>query len=185
MGAEMSLRFALGALFALAAYTGFATVEALRAPTKTAITPDDVPKTCPITKPPDPPFIPPAPYSAEVDPASFWFGTPRLWTLLRVDGTWKGLPHYAPDDPTFRQKLFWWRQGYKVKEEPQPKLRITGKRLDSSAPPALLADHASNGWQDPAQPFMVVGINLPTLGCWEIKGQYQGAELTYVVWVAE
>jgi hypothetical protein len=32
---------------------------------------------------------------------------------------------------------------------------------------------------------MVVGINLPTLGCWEITGHYEGDELTFVVWVAE
>jgi len=69
--------------------------------------------------------------------------------------------------------------------EPYPKLKITGKRLDSSAPPVLLADHASNGCQEPEQPFMVVGINLPTLGCWEITGQYHDAQVTYVVWVTE
>jgi hypothetical protein len=32
---------------------------------------------------------------------------------------------------------------------------------------------------------MVVGINFPTLGCWEITGQYQDAQVTFVVWVAE
>jgi hypothetical protein len=130
-------------------------------------------------------FIPPAPYPQKANPGEFWYGTPKLWTQLRADGTWKGLPHYTPDDPTFRQKLFWWRQGYDVPAEPYPKLKITGKRLDSSAPAVLLADHASNGWQQPEQPFMVVGINVPTLGCWEITGQYQDAQVTYVVWVTE
>ena len=146
------------------------------------MTPD---ATCPITKPPARPFIQPAPYPQKANPGEFWYGTPKLWTQLRADGTWKGLPHYTPDDPTFRQKLFWWRQGYDVQAEPYPKLKITGKRLDSSAPPVLLADHASNGWQQPEQPFMVVGINLPTLGCWEITGQYQDAQVTYIVWVTE
>ena len=147
--------------------------------------PDDVPRTCPTTKPPARPFVPPPPYPPTADHGQFWFGTEKLWTQLGADGIWKGLPHYTPDDPTFRQKLFWWRQGYDVQAEPYPKLKITGKRLDSSAPPVLLADHASNGWQQPEKPFMVVGINLPTLGCWEITGQYQDAQVTYVVWVTE
>jgi len=150
-----------------------------------ALMPDGVPETCPITKSPAAPFIPPAPYPATTDPHSFWFGTEKLWTILPSDGTWSGLPHYTPSDPTFRQKLFWWRQGYDVRIELQPKLRITGKRVDSSAPPILLADHASNGWQDPDQPFMVVGINIPPLGCWKITGHYEDQELSYVVWVTQ
>src|SRR6267154_533252 len=93
-------------------------------------------------------------------------------------------PHYTPSDPTFRQKLFWWRQGYDWHAEPQPKITVTGRRLDSSAPP-LLSDRANNGWVQEDQPFMVVGINFPTLGCWEIKGHYQDDELTFVVWVAQ
>jgi len=175
-------------LAALVAYAGTATVDeprALTVPTRTPMTPDDVPKTCPITKPPARPFIPPPPYPPTSGHECFWFGTEKLWTQLRGDGIWKGLPHYTPDDPTFRQKLFWWRQGYEVSAEPQPKLRITGKRVDSSAPTLLLADHGSNGWQQQDQPFMVVGINLPTLGCWEIKGLYHDAQVTYIVWVAQ
>src|SRR6516164_5603770 len=175
-------------LAALVAYAGTATVDeprALTVPTRTPMTPDDVPKTCPIAKPPARPFIPPPPYPPTAGHECFWFGTEKLWTQLRGDGIWKGLPHYTPDDPTFRQKLFWWRQGYEVSAEPQPKLRITGKRLDTSGPTLLLADHGSNGWQQQDQPFMVVGINLPTLGCWEIKGQYHDAQVTYIVWVAQ
>jgi hypothetical protein len=32
---------------------------------------------------------------------------------------------------------------------------------------------------------MVVGIFIPTVGCWKIKGRYNGAELSYVVWVTD
>ena len=34
---------------------------------------------------------------------------------------------------------------------------------------------------DPA----LAGVNFPTLGCWEIKGQYQDAQVTYVGWIAQ
>jgi hypothetical protein len=32
---------------------------------------------------------------------------------------------------------------------------------------------------------MVVGIDFPTLGCWEITGHYEDDELTFVVWVSK
>jgi hypothetical protein len=148
--------------------------------------PDDVPKTCPITKPPAHPFIPPSPYPAKTDPGSFWFGTEKLWTYLPADGTWRGLPHYRPTDSAFRQKLLWWRQGYNWRAEPQPKLTVTGRRLDAPAPP-LAADHANNGFArgDPSHAFMTVGFYIPTLGCWEIMGHYKDEELSFVIWVAQ
>jgi hypothetical protein len=144
----------------------------------------DVPETCPVTKPSDRPFVPPSPYTTELCKDTFWFGTNQLWTFLPIDGTWRGLPHYTPSDPTFRQKLFWWRQGYDWRTEPQPKLTVTGRRLDSVSPPLRISG-VSPGWQQRDQPFMVVGINFPTLGCWEIKGRYHDDELTFVVWVAQ
>lgn len=88
------------------------------------------------------------------------------------------MPHYTPNDPAFRQKMFFWRQGYDPDTEPDPKLMLTGKRLDSPAPP-LLADQANNGWvRQGDQPFMVTAIIFPTLGCWEIAVHYKGDELT-------
>jgi hypothetical protein len=144
----------------------------------------DVATSCPVTQRPVHPFVPPAPYSAKLDPGHFWFGTEKLWTDLQADGLWNGLPHYTPDDPTFRQKLFFWRAGFDARSEPRPALTITGKRLDAPAPPHA-SDRASNGWQDPEQPFMVTGINLPTLGCWRITAHYRDQELTFVVRVTQ
>jgi hypothetical protein len=139
----------------------------------------EVPHSCPVTRPPAHPFAPPAPYSSKISPDGFWFGTNELWTSLPVDGTWSGLPHYTPTDTTFRQKLFFWRQGYDPRKDPQPNLVVTGKRLDSPAPP-LLCDKANNGADG-----IVTGINLPTLGCWAIKAHYRDGELAFVVWVKQ
>ncbi len=108
----------------------------------------------------------------------------KLWTYLPANGTWR-LQHRKPGDATFTQKMLWWRKGYDWRAEPQPKLTVTGRRLDASAPP-LTADHASNGFGrgDPNHAFMTVGFDIPTLGCWEITGHYEGQELTFIVWVA-
>ena len=160
------------------------TAVAQTAPTGTAMMQEDVPKTCPITKPPALPFIPPSPYPAKTGPDHFWFGTEELWVNLPKDGTWRGLSHYRPTDSAFRQKLMWWRKGYDWHEEPQPKLKVTGKRLDSPAPP-LVADEAHAGGRDLHHPFMMVGIDIPTLGCWEITGHYEDTDLNFVILVEQ
>jgi hypothetical protein len=144
------------------------------------------PETCPVTQAPDLPFTPPPPYPATPPGGgSFWFGTEQLWTMLPADGTWRGLPHYRPTDPGYRQKIFWWHEGYDWRAEPRPNLTVRGKRLDAPAPP-LVASRATNGFRaEDLKSFMLVGVDIPTLGCWEITGEIDGQELTFVVWVSE
>jgi len=74
-------------------------------------------KSCPVTKPPSPAFIPPAPYKVNVGLDSFWYGDKDLWTLLPVDGAWNGLPYRANEG--YSNKLFLWKQGYDGPTEPQ------------------------------------------------------------------
>ena len=142
-----------------------------------------IPIGCPVTKPPHPPFVPPAPYPSD---HQVWFGTPKLWTDIPRDGVWRGLPHYTPDDTRFRQKVFWWSEDYDRRKENPPDLTITGKRLDGTAPALSTDEHPNAGWtNDSDHPFMVHGIFIPTLGCWKISGHYKSTELSYVVWVSE
>ena len=142
--------------------------------------PDNVPNTCPVTKPSEKPLVPPYPYPPVPYPGGSWFGTDRLW-IAGPPMVWSGLPHYTPDDPTFRQKMQWWRQGYNPRTEPVPKLKVTGRRLDAESPPLLAEASNTTG----PRPSMMVGMNFPTLGCWEITGRYQNDELTFVVWIAK
>lgn len=138
----------------------------------------DVSDGCPVTTQNRvAPFVPPKPYSQHVGDDSFWFGTDKLWTFLPVDGAWE-LGHYTQNDPTFRQKLFLWRQGYDWHSEPHPNLKVTGRRLDGDADP-LLVDRPTNVTTEPAG--MLVGINFPTVGCWEINLHYGDDALTFVV----
>ncbi len=108
-----------------------------------------------------------------------------LWTRLPANGTWKGLGHYQLNESALRQKLFWWRQGYDWRTEHAPTLTVTGKRLDAASPPLKSDDHANTSWTDDDRDhaFMVDAIDIPTLGCWQITGEYHGDELTFVVWV--
>jgi hypothetical protein len=138
-------------------------------------------ESCPVTKASDRPFVPPWPYDPEPYPGGSWFGTNRLWTAPPADGVWRELGPYTPTSPTFRQKTQWWRQGYDYRTEPKPKLKVTGKRLDAPALPLKAEVSNVSG----SQHSMMVGMNFPTLGCWEITGHYEDDELTFIVWLGK
>jgi hypothetical protein len=100
--------------------------------------PDGVPDMCLVTKSSDQPFVPPFPKPADQAEDNFSFGTDRLWTQLPAHGTWRGLPHY----------LFFGRQSYDADKEPEPKLTVTARRLDSPAP-LLFAEPDTSGLGTP------------------------------------
>lgn len=154
-------------------------LDGLQSSTQTV---EEPPNSCPVTKPSKPPFLPPAPYPSD---GGVWIGSSKLWTDVPRNGTWQGLPHYTPEDTRYRQKVFWWSEGYDWRTENPPNLTISGKRLDGAAPPLSTDPHANAGWTaDRDHAFMVAGIFIPTLGCWKITGHYKGKELSYVVWVS-
>lgn len=144
------------------------------------VVPRDPPPSCPVTTPQDPPFIPPSPYDSLGFEGNFWYGSNSLWTAVRQDGIWEGLPH---NPSGYTQKVFWWREGYVWTEEPEPDLIVTGERLDAPAP-ALIASMGTNAYASDIGSAMLVGVDFPTLGCWKITGQYADAKLSFVVWVA-
>ncbi len=153
------------------------------APIDTATTegvPHDPPPSFPITVPQNPPFVPPSPYDSMGFKGEFWYGSNSLWTAVRQNGIWEALPH---NPEGYTQKVFWWRDGYVWTEEPQPALTVTGERLDAPAPP-LHASEATNAYAGDIGSAMMVGVDMPTLGCWKITGKYADTELSFVVWVA-
>ena len=66
-----------------------------------------------------PGFHPSSALSRQILGRCVLFGSDRLWTALPVTGTWGGLPHYPPVDPTYRQKLPFWRQAYDPHSDPR------------------------------------------------------------------
>jgi len=130
---------------------------------------------CPVTKPSQPPFSPPIDVEYE---ERFWYGTPALWTNLPSDGIWWGLPR---DDSGFVQKVVFWREGFDALSEPNPALTVTGRRLDGWAPTFTLSD-ATHGFDETGS-FMLIGISIPTEGCWEITAEYQEEKLIFVILV--
>lgn len=147
-----------------------------------AVRPGTRPGLCPTTRPSKTRFVPPAPFPATPPPLygdNFWYGTDALWTWLPADGTWPmpGAPGSVQAD-----KSFWWRKGYDWQTETSPGLRVTGRRLDAAAPPVTISG-ATNGFRDDIGAFMLLGLELPGEGCWELTGHYAGRSLRFVVWV--
>lgn len=140
---------------------------------------EQVPSDCPVTRPPDPPFVPPAPHRAK-ETGRFWLGTNALWTSLAEDGVWRGI--VSPSGT--RNKFWWWRDGWKWNTDElanDPGLIVTARRIDAEAPPAPVSPVTngglSTGWA------MLLMLELPTSGCWEITGNYRSEHLSMVVWV--
>lgn len=142
---------------------------------------EQVPGDCPVTRPPDPPFVPPAPHPAK-EPGRFWLGTNALWTSLYEDGIWRGI--VAPSGT--RNKFWWWRAGWEWDSDLRdndPGLIITARRIDSAAPSVRAPDvtnaELGSGWA------MLTMLEIPTSGCWEITGNYRSEHVSMVVWVPD
>lgn len=138
--------------------------------------PDD----CPVTRPPDPAFVPPDPYPPVAPYGEFWYGSDDLWVLMHPDGRWYALPR---DEHGYGQKVFWFRKGYDMTTEQRPDITIRGRRLDGDGA-TFEQTGATNGHHPDIGMFMLTGVTIPAAGCWEITGVYNKTSLSFVVWVA-
>ena len=129
---------------------------------------------CPVTQPPQDPFIPPEPWPAEPpDEGQFWFGQDGLWTALPRDGSWRQL--------ALGEKFWWWSEEFNVSEDATPDLQVTAERLDGKAA-AYRTTEATNGFHPSFNWAMLAGVELPSPGCWQFTGEYKGQQLSFVLW---
>jgi TonB-like protein len=134
---------------------------------------DTPPASCPVTLP-SPGKVPAIAFGLGTDGRVAAFGNAQLWTVLPIDGTWRGILPTKPGDYAYSNKLPWGGRTFSVKDEP---LIVKGKRLDGPAP--LFTEIEPISWK---QEFMG-GINIPVFGCWQVTGKYKDQELQFVVWV--
>jgi hypothetical protein len=137
---------------------------------------------CAVTRP-VPAFAPPPPYPPSPPPiyTRDWYGDAHLWTLLHTDGeTWASLPK---SDAGFGQKTFWWSTDWDPMTEPEPAITVTGRQLDGERTFST-SGHGTNASFDLGT-AMLVGVDVPTTGCWELTAHFRGASLSLVVVVEE
>jgi hypothetical protein len=145
--------------------------------------PADPPATCALTRP-QPAFTPPPRFRATPSPVTqAWYGSAKLWIALDKDGErWHRLPRSA--DGLLGQKTFWWSELFHVATEQEPAISVDGRRLDRPGATFHAGDPGTNAAFD-GMSSMLVGVGVPTPGCWELTGRYRGAELSYVVWITD
>jgi hypothetical protein len=77
------------------------------------------------------------------------------------------------DDGSIDAKVGWWRAGDGM-------IKITGRRLDASAPP--LEAHVPCCY---SKGFQATGLAFATAGCWRVTGTFKRAHLTFTVLVSK
>jgi hypothetical protein len=139
------------------------------------------PADCPVTTVQSGSLTAPEPYSASAPwEGFFWYGSEGLWTALHEDGVWSKLSG-TPDG--YIQKIPWWSDRYSLKDEQRPALAVSARRLDAEASP-LRFYGATNAFTEDSGEAMLTGVEFPTLGCWEVRGEYKKSELVFIVWLA-
>jgi hypothetical protein len=133
--------------------------------------------TCDVTVP-TADFVPPDPFprTPTEEGTARWFGTPDLWTMLQADGDHWTRGVVAPHK--INRKLFWWSSHWSPSSEPVPAITVSAERLDGDG--SATGDGATNASAGFGT-AMLVGLELPTTGCWRITGRYHDTELSFVV----
>lgn len=104
-----------------------------------------------------------------------WYGSESLAVLLQPDGRWHGLgPRHG-----FRDKLWWYSTAFEVGMESQ--LKITGRRLDGQSPPARISRTTNAQGMAGGGLAMLMLVEFPSAGCWQLTGEFKGQQLTFVV----
>ena len=129
---------------------------------------------CPVTRPRR--WRPPAGVTRDaLFGAGAAHGNGKLWVGgLWDEGVIEAGPEFVDAVGSIGMKFGWWR-------EVEGWLRISGRRLDGSAPP-LRAD-VPDGYD--LRGFQASGVWFPTEGCWEVTGRVGATSLTFVTLVVE
>lgn len=108
-----------------------------------------------------------------------WYGSEALAVMVPDEGTWQTTKPGAQ----IAIKLFWWSASFEPGVESHLEVTIrnlSGMIMDAvvSRPTNAYAE-SLGGWT------MLTGIAFPSAGCWEIRGEYLGQSLSFVVETVE
>jgi len=119
---------------------------------------------CPVSQPSSSPVE--VPGASETD--SRWFGSDALAVMLPWRGTLKGL---GPKH-NYREKMWFWRRGYKAESEGRPALTVTGVKLESRGDSTHLSVRGATNAMGPGWEQMLALVEFPSGGCWELTATY-------------
>jgi hypothetical protein len=139
-----------------------------------------VPDDCPMTLPTEPLYVPPGQDTVETGGPVFLYGTDALFTQLHSDGRWRGIKSATGT----RNKSAWFRKDAEWGEEYPYQLVVTAKRIDADGP-MLTVPRVTNMLvgKEQEEVAMLLMLELPERGCWEVTGNYKSDHLSFVVWL--
>ena len=129
-----------------------------------------------------PSFVPSPPYWLVPADGTFWYGSDALWTALPDDGVWH-VKDNVDKNGGYATKLIFWHNGFDWRKEREPNFTLTGKRLDADAPAIVI--RGCDPVFAPAVGAMMIGLDVPTTGCWKFAARYHAHALTFVVLVEQ
>lgn len=138
-----------------------------------------IPDDCPVTLPTEPLYVPPGQKAAEPG-GVFLYGTDALFTQIYSDGRWRGIK----SESGTRNKSAWFRKDAEWGGERPYQLVVTVKRMDAKRP-MLTVPRVTNMLvgKEQEEVAMLLMIELPERGCWEVTGNYKSDSLSFVVWL--
>lgn len=113
------------------------------------------------------------------DYISRWVGTKALAARVPDRGYWTGMG----SESRFRDKWWWWREGYSATDENYPDLNVTGRRLDGGEQvleQPFVTNAMGKGWN-----MILVLMEFPAAGCWEVNATYKDQSLSFVFEVGD
>ena len=132
---------------------------------------------CPVTMPSQSPVATAPPATGHTSHA--WYGSENLAAFIPSSGSWQGMgPAHG-----YRDKFWWWANGYDASLPPLAPLKLTVTRL-SGLPHEFVMTTETGGYNDDWN-AMLIGMEFPTVGCWQVVGNYQQQQLMVVFLVIE
>jgi hypothetical protein len=137
-----------------------------------------VPSFCPVTLHPD--ARPLASQTAGLSLPGFLvpYGRPDLWTTIPTSGSWA--TNTSMTGGRFI-RTFWYSDRWSMTDEPSPSISVSAGRLGGGD--SVTGSAAVNARSRELGDSMIVSLDLPSGGCWQITGTYRDQSLSYVVWI--
>jgi hypothetical protein len=137
-----------------------------------------VPSSCFVTLDPDP--APLATQTAGLTLPGFLvpYGAPKLWALIPRSGS---LASSTSTTGGRFVRTFWYSTAWSIADEPTPSISVSAGRLGGGD--SVTGSAAVSARSRELGTSMIVSLDLPSGGCWQITGTYRDQSLSYVVWV--
>ena len=133
---------------------------------------------CSVTSSQNPRFLPQSPGLPGLPRGMFLYGSDQLWTVLGTDGTWSR--QALADCAGYCTKITYWSEDFDWRSELHPKLSVTAHRLNHEAPLVMASPANAVFVEGPMPAAMMVMIDVPAPGCWEITAKYRDQTLSFV-----